>query len=137
MVKIRDLTDKQLVAQLEKYEKIYLQLKGEREKRVQRGTNEKLLMTAKEKESLQEEIEDHLEAEADNFEKTQAFQLKFDDSEIEQMEADKKASENVKKDDEDEVRVTQLLKLSKEQIEELKKPAVKKVVKKKKVKKKT
>ncbi len=137
MVKIRDLTDKQLVAQLEKYEKIYLQLKGEREKRVLKGTKEELLLTSKEKEDFKEDIEEHIAEEADNFEKTQAFQLKFDDSEIQQMEADKKAVEKKNQEEEDEVRVTQLLKLSKEQLEELKKPAVKKVVKKKKVIKKS
>jgi hypothetical protein len=144
MVKIRELSDKQLVAQLEKYEKIYLQLVGEREKRVKRGTVEEVLLTQREKQELkasqieEEVFKEEPQEEQSSDDKTQAFHLKFDDAEILNMEKEKEAEAKAKEPvEDDEVRVTQLLKLTKEQMEELKKPAVKKVTKKKKVRKKS
>ncbi|MCR9203230.1 MAG: hypothetical protein NXH75_01545 [Halobacteriovoraceae bacterium] len=134
MVKIRELSDKQLVSQLEKYEKIYGQLVGERDKRVQTKGSDKGLLTLKEIE-LKKLNEPEPEAEEVS-ENTQAFQVKFDDDELSGFDADNEALASKPEEEEDEVRVTQLLKLSKEQLEELRNPQPKKVVKKKKVLKK-
>jgi hypothetical protein len=46
MVKIRELSDKQLISQLEKYEKIYNQLTSERDKRAGSRGDKIDLMTA-------------------------------------------------------------------------------------------
>ena len=48
MVKLRELSNKQLVAQIEKHEKIYFRLKEEREKRVQKSGSDEGLLTRKE-----------------------------------------------------------------------------------------
>jgi hypothetical protein len=62
--------------------------------------------------------------------------LKFDDAEIDQMEKIEEERSSANSTHTEEVRVTQLLKLSQDQLDELRKPNVKKVVKKKKVLKK-
>lgn len=137
MVKIRELSDKQLLAQLEKYEKIYGQLVSERDKRVSSNGSDKGLLTAREAEEKRlAVVEDTPIQQSD---KTEAFHLKFDDEELSQMEAAKNESKGIKDEEDDEVRVTQLLQLSKAQLAELrcgKKGEPKKVVKKKKVLKK-
>lgn len=134
MVKIRELSDKQLVSQLEKYEKIYTQLVNEREKRVtKRGGDPKGLLTAKEEEERVKsqpqaaQVEEEAPASDGG---TKAFHLKFDDSELSAMQEEEERSHQ--KEEEDEVRVTQLLKLSKEQLEELRSPKPKKSSKRKK-----
>lgn len=133
MVKIRELSDKQLVSQLEKYEKIYGQLVGERDKRVRSKGSDKGLLTIKE---IELKKVDEPEPEEEVAESTQAFQVKFDDDELSGFDADNEAMSAKNEEEEDEVRVTQLLQLSKEQLEELRSPGPKKVVKKKKVLKK-
>lgn len=132
MVKIRELSDKQLVSQLEKYEKIYNQLINEREKRASRSGGYEGLLTQKEVSELVSEEEEVVSADADG--DTQAFQLKFDQEELNQMQEEEEKS-NKPVEEDDEVRVTQLLRLSKEQMEELKQGA-KKITKKKMMKKK-
>lgn len=134
MVKIRELSDKQLLSQIEKYEKIYKQLLAERDKRLDSGAQAAGLLTAKEK-----ELQTKTGASSNSLsspEKTQAFQVKFDDADISQMEEDVKDSGKASQHEEEDS-VTQLLKLSKEQLEELQNPKLtKKVVKKKVLKKK-
>jgi len=129
MVKIRELSDKQLVSQLEKYEKIYHQLISEREKRAKSKGGYEELLTEKEISELAPEEELLPEKSG-----TEAFQLKFDQEELNQMQEDENKA-NVHEEEDDEVRVTQLLRLSKEQMEELKQGA-KKITKKKVMKKK-
>lgn len=136
MVKIKDLSHKQLIAQLEKYEKVYNQLLEERKKRIKEGINKQALMTALEKKkgflhgldapkSAKTETaaadQESVEEENSNPDATQAYHLKFDDMEINQLnEAATDASDGANQEaEEEEVRVTQLLKLSKEQLEEL------------------
>ncbi len=136
MVKIRELSDKQLISQLEKYEKIYNQLTSERDKRADSRGDKFDLMTAKEKEQKALNTPSESSSENSNSDKTQAFQLKFDDAEIDQMEKIEEERSSANSTQTEEVRVTQLLKLSQDQLDELRKPSVKKVVKKKKVLKK-
>ena len=142
MAKISELSDKQLVTQLEKYEKIYFQLLNERDKRLEKSGPDPKMYTKREIDLRQIIEPDEKEDEGIRDERTQAFQLKFEDSEIAQMHEAEKAIEVQSESEEDEVRVTQLLRLSKEQLAELKagssvnKKVVKKKVMKKKVKKK-
>ena len=113
MVKISELSDKQLVGQLEKYQKILDQLTVERQKRISKGTNKKVLLTKKERAELKKQAE--MEKEADE------FQLQIDDEEIEKINEEVAAKDNKEEEEDEEVRVTQLLTLSKEQLAELKK----------------
>lgn len=136
MVKIRELSDKQLISQLEKYEKIYNQLTSERDKRAGSRGDKIDLMTAQEKEENALNTTSDNSSQNSNADKTQAFQLKFDDAEIDQMEKIEEERSSANSTHTEEVRVTQLLKLSQDQLDELRKPNVKKVVKKKKVLKK-
>lgn len=135
MVKIKDLSHKQLIAQLEKYEKVYNQLLDERKKRFKEGVKKQALMTALEKKkgflhSLDapkaapkaEPVAASAPAAEDNAnpDATQAYHLKFDEMEINQLnEAAADAPGAAAEAEEEEVRVTQLLKLSKEQLAEL------------------
>ena len=125
MVKIKDLTQKQLLSQIEKYEKIYTQLLAERQKRVEGGIEKALLMTSAEKKA--EQIRKKQASSKANISNAQAseenvteeaYHLKIDESELSTMES---SSEDAPEEEEveEEVRVTQLLQLSKEQLEEL------------------
>ncbi len=125
MVKIKDLTQKQLLSQIEKYEKIYTQLLAERQKRVEGGIEKALLMTSAEKKA--EQIRKKQAAQKANVSNEQtneenvteeAYHLKIDESELSTM---KSSGEGAPEEEEveEEVRVTQLLQLSKEQLEEL------------------
>ena len=150
MVKIRDLSDNQLVSQIEKYKKILDQLYGEREKRASDRGGVTGLLTRTELE-VERKIELKNEAEETpqeappvqesapkKEEKSQsAFQLSFDEDELQQMkEKEEEVAQETEEDDE--VRVTQLLRLSQDQLKELadnkakikKKKVVKKVKKK-------
>ncbi|MCP4913104.1 MAG: hypothetical protein GY909_08290 [Oligoflexia bacterium] len=93
MVKIKDLTDPQLDSQIKKYKKILGELEKEKNKRL--------------------EASGEIAAP-----KTEQFSVAFDDEEISQMQADVK-KEKVKQEEDEQVRVTQLLSLSKEQLQEL------------------
>lgn len=134
MVKIRELSDKQLLSQIEKYEKIYHQLITERDKRVANSGNEQALLTAKEKAKKAKEAPAAAPPQEEG-EDTQAFHLKFDDADLNQMEESMNESKPSEQQEEQDS-VTQLLRLSKDQLAELQNPQPKKVVKKKKVLKK-
>lgn len=123
MVKIKDLTEKQLLSQIEKYEKIYTQLLAERDKRVAAGANPDALKTVAEKTAdkirIKEMQEAQAQAEASDStpESSESFHLSIDDNELSAY-----ASEDHSVGgggEAEEVRVTQLLKLSKEQLNEL------------------
>lgn len=133
MVKIRELTDRQLVSQLEKYEKIYVQLLRERDKRAKTVGSHKGLLTELEKKEAQEaqvtkndkDIEKVGETLAQ--EKTQFFHLKLNDEDLNQIEAQMERESAKNSETENEVHVTRLLQLS----EVKPKKQVKKVMKKK------
>tara|TARA_R110002072_G_scaffold276051_1_gene437467 strand:+ start:213177 stop:213515 length:339 start_codon:yes stop_codon:yes gene_type:complete len=112
MVKIRELTDPQLSSQIKKYRKILDELEKEKAKR-QEATGE---VKTPEKEE---------------------FQVSFDEDEISQMQ-ENVAKEKVKEQEsEEQIRVTQLLTLSKDQLKELQENSKKlKNTKKKKITKK-
>ena len=123
MVKIKDLTQKQLLSQIEKYEKIYTQLLAERQKRVDGGVEKALLMTSAERKA--EQIREKKASQKSNISNEQgdeentteeAYHLKIDESELSNL---KSSSASALEEVEEEVRVTQLLQLSKEQLEEL------------------
>ena len=113
MVKINELSDKQLVGQLEKYQKIIDQLFVERTRRVKKGVDESLLLTQKEKIEFKKKKQKE--------EESAEFQLEIDDSEIEKMQEEAASLKQKNEEEDEEVRVTQLLQLSKEQLAELKK----------------
>lgn len=117
MVKIPDLTNKQLVAQLEKYGKIMDQLLKERDKRAQANDPDELY-TKKEMVLREQQRQQAAPAEpqaapaeggSDNL-------LSFDDDEISAMEAEAEKAKVKEEQDDEEVRVTQLLQLSKEDL---------------------
>lgn len=111
MVKIPDLTNKQLVSQLEKYGKIMKQLTGERDKRAQISDTDDLY--TKVELSLRIKAREKAPVEVDSPDDNL---LSFDDEEINAME-ENAAKQEIKSEGEDEeVRVTQLLKLSKEDL---------------------
>ncbi len=126
MVKIKDLTEKQLLAQIEKYEKIYHQLLAERSKRIKDGATASELMTERERKLQQSNKHpSSVKPKAEKIEKvetqsgngpSEAYHLKIDDKALSEM---KTFEEDVDDDEEEEVRVTQLLQLSKAQLEEL------------------
>ncbi len=139
MVKIKDLTEKQLLSQIEKYEKIYTQLLAERDKRVKSGADMESLKTAaekkadqirkekgKEKEQEQEQkkklnsrpLSSEEPSASDESDSTSAYHLKIDESELSNITANNEATD-AQEEEEEEVRVTQLLQLSKAQLEEL------------------
>lgn len=147
MVKLRELSNKQLVAQIEKHEKIYFRLKEEREKRVQKSGSDEGLLTRKElkekakqaetnksdefqykefnetKVKEEQKQEPSEEASSNNPEKTQIFHLKLNDDELNSFEKANKPQEEEKEQDNTQtdasVGVTQLLQLNKDAIEEL------------------
>jgi len=135
MVKIRELSDSQLLSQIEKYEKIYHQLMEERNKRLGRESQSSGLLTKREEQLERQKQEGRGE---ESKESTQAYQLKLDDSEIEEINEAQRAStvEGLGYDEDDEVRVTQLLRLSQEDLAELKANKNTKKILKKKIRKK-
>jgi len=116
MVKIKDLSEKQLLSQIEKYQKIYSQLLAERDKRVAAGANLEDLSTNAEKEELEKQKIEQ-ESEVKNEQDTDAFQLSIGDRELSSYndENDNLAEQK----EEEEVRATQLIKLSRGQLNEL------------------
>ncbi len=132
MVKIRELSDTQLVSQIQKYERIYFQLVNERDKRVESQGKSKALYTPRELElNIVDTAQEEEEEDSSPSNETKSYQLKFDESEIDQINEAEKSVELQKETPEDEVRVTQLLRLSKEQLDELRgNKKVKKVTKK-------
>ncbi len=109
MVKIPDLTNKQLVSQISKYAKILAQLTGERDKRTQVNDTDDLYTKSEVEQRIKARAATAPAAEEDNL-------LSFDDEEINAMD-DLASKQDIKSEGEDEeVRVTQLLKLSKEDL---------------------
>ena len=114
MVKIPDLTNKQLVSQLEKYSKIMDQLVGERNKRAAAADSDELYTK---KELAQREFERQSatpvasasSGDGDNL-------LSFDEDEINAMEEQAVKAKEKEEENDEEVRVTQLLQLSKEDL---------------------
>ena len=110
MVKIPDLTNKQLVAQLEKYGKIVDQLAKERNARVVKKDSDDLY-TKKELVAREAAKPKTPQASADGGDNL----LSFDDEELDAMD-EVASKQEIKEEDDEEVRVTQLLQLSKEDL---------------------
>ena len=100
MIKISELSNKQLVQQLEKYKKIQDKLLKEREKRVLGGVPRAYLLMDHEK-SIVDSADDA------------SFKLELSAEDLKQVESIKVSQGSVEEDE----RVTQLLKLTKEQLE--------------------
>lgn len=112
MVKIPDLTNKQLVSQIEKYAKIMKQLTGERDKRAKVNDVDELYT----KVELAQRIKDREAAAEMDVREPEDNLLSFDEEEINAMD-EVASKQDIKQEGEDEeVRVTQLLKLSKEDL---------------------
>ncbi len=109
MVKIVELTNKQLVESIDKYHKTLGQLYKDRERRLAEGVPEVELYTADELKKMEETRK----KEADQ------FSLSLADEDIEAIETVKNPADD--DDDEELVRVTTLLRLSKDQLAELNK----------------
>ncbi|MBT3583921.1 MAG: hypothetical protein HN509_03360 [Halobacteriovoraceae bacterium] len=125
-----------MIQQFNKYKKVYDELERERQNRLELKPETELLYTknelatrkkeavksepVKKVEEVAEKKEDATgEVEADN---SANYQLHIDTDELSQLEADREAKKKeADQEEDDEVRVTQLLKLSKEQLEELRK----------------
>ena len=154
MVKIRELTDKQLTAQIAKYDRILNGLLKERKVRIKNGTPIAKLMTDKEREiaekfkeqgvigeealagqtktvdldKLENQTQIQTQAKAET---AQGFEVDAEDLAALQNTDDN--SEDEEEEAAEEVRVTQLLQLNQDQLEELRKNS--KASKKKKKKK--
>lgn len=135
MVKIRELTNPQLLQQIVKYQNILDQLFTERSARLEQGT-------AKQQDVLTpEELKKHQpvtkpaaakKEESPPAEQAQAeqaggehFQVAFDDDEITEMEQRAEEAKSTHDDETGEIRVTQLLTLNKDQLAELQENAKK------------
>jgi hypothetical protein len=136
MVKVSELANGQLLKQIQKYRKILDVLIKEREQRLAKGhpgvelfSNEELAKmrahssAPKEVASGQESADDSTSPEITA---SQSFQLEIDVEEIEKIREEQERARQAKDEEEEEVRVTQLIKLSKEQLAELKKSSKKK-----------
>lgn len=136
MVKISEISNKQLLMQIIKYKKIMDQLLKERENRRARGAPGAELFTPQELSKMQAISSAPKSKPAKEREATadisspdltgESFQLEIDVDEINRLRAEEEKAKAAKGEDEEEVRVTQLLQLSKDQIAELKKAAKKK-----------
>lgn len=112
MAKIFELTNQQLLANIDKYKKIIDQLYAERDKRVGAGKPETELYT-------QEELFEIKKNRAKQQEQDQ-FSLNLAEDDIEEIESVHKANnQNDEEDEKDLVRVTTLLRLSKDQMAEI------------------
>lgn len=138
MVKVSEITNIQLLKQIQKYNKILEQLHKERDKRRARGEpgaelfspQELAQMRAKSsapKSKPQAQSSGHQqEAKSkDDFSSPELsasdVQLEIDVEEIERLRSEEEKAKKSSDEDTEEVRVTQLLQLSKDQIAELKK----------------
>ena len=128
MVKISELNNRQLLKQIEKYNKIVDQLYNEREKRLDKGAKKDELLTVKEKKEIDKQRQEQQKSPSSpkEFDPTQPgsetdspYQLDFDQEELDSFQ--QKTKDVKEKEGEEEVRVTQLLKLSKEDMAELQK----------------
>ena len=151
MVKIPELKDKQLVAQIHKYDRILKSLLKDRKRRISEGAKPSSLMTPKErliakkmkdkgmiKDDIQLEESNEKSNEDDNNTSDQIDGLSLDSELLnvqEKAESERDSFDEDEEEEEEEVRVTQLLQLSQDQIQEFKeksKAASKKKKKKKK-----
>lgn len=144
MVKVSEITNIQLQKQIQKYKKILDQLVKEREKRRARGEPGKELYTPQEIAELKAAssapkqqpkpqpkplekapAKDKSESTQDDYTAPELsmadVQLEIDVDEIERLKTEEESAKAQTGDEEEEVRVTQLLQLSKDQIAELKK----------------
>ena len=80
MVKIRDLTNQQIVQQLKKYFRFVTALDAERQKRIKQGASEKELYTSEELEAKKMAGEQPKAAES-----TTIFHLKMDDNQLDEL----------------------------------------------------
>ena len=124
MAKISELSNEQLLKNLEKYQKILNGLHKERERRVSADPSlKKTLFTPDEATRQAETTPTATTTEVDQSPSSdeESFQVHFKESEIDQIEKmtamEQKASDNEK----DSVGMTQVLKLSAEQLEEFNK----------------
>ena len=117
MVKIKELSDNELLKKTNEYKKIVSQLERECEKRgIIKAQSKPIIKTP-----APTPASNPVEADSEH------FQLKFDDDEI--LKIDKAAAiakDSKEQGDEEDIRVTQLLKLSKKDLEELQKAKNKK-----------
>ncbi len=144
MVKVSEITNIQLQKQIQKYKKILDQLVKEREKRRARGEPGKELYTPQEIAEIRgassapkqqakpqpkpvEKVpaKDKSESTQDDYSAPELsmadVQLEIDVDEIERLKTEEESAKAQTGEEEEEVRVTQLLQLSKDQIAELKK----------------
>lgn len=148
MVKIPELKDKQLIAQIYKYDKILKSLLKERKRRIAKGVKPESLMTPTERQvakkmqakgkiepevSIEEENVSPMEQPEDNLEQSDGLDLGT--QEIATTQA-AQHEEDEDDEEEEEVRVTQLLQLSQDQIKDFKKKSLEAVKSKKTEKKK-
>lgn len=115
MVKIVELTNEQLVASIEKYQTIIDELYKEREKRLGAGASIEEVYTKGELEKMKQNNT--------SISDSDQFALNLGDDDIEAIETVKNETSirNKSEDDDELVRVTTLLRLSKEQLAELNK----------------
>ncbi len=125
MAKISELNNLQLSEQIERYKKILLELEKERDKRVEGGASVVELYSEKERQQL-ENLLDRSKIDLVSGDK-KSFLLGLRDTEIREFNKlnEKKLKEKDEEEDE-KIRVTQLLKLSTAQLEELQRKSGKK-----------
>lgn len=87
MVKIRDLTNQQIVEQLKKYFKFITALDNERKKRIAQGANEEQLYTSEELEarSIAEVSRIKNPGKSASAESTTIFHLKMDENQLDEL----------------------------------------------------
>lgn len=113
MAKINELNNKQLLMSIAKYQKILDQLLSERDKRLSAGMPEAELFTPQELKERENQRTQESQLEQ--------FSLNLGDDDIEAIETLKKEEASKDEDEDELVRVTTLLRLSKEQLAELNK----------------
>ncbi len=114
MVKVSQLTDEQLVGQIEKYEKIVKGLHREREKRVAADVPAQNLMTEREKSLVDQD-------KTNTTGMTNTFTVEISEADLKGAAEVENAPADEREDQEDLMRVTRLLQLSKSDLEELSK----------------
>ncbi|MCK5883953.1 MAG: hypothetical protein KAG61_09705 [Bacteriovoracaceae bacterium] len=112
MAKISELNNKQLLMNIQKYQKIIDQLLSERSKRLNAGGPENELLTPNELKEKQAELTKEMSMEQ--------FSLNLADDDIEAIENVKEVESAKDQEEDDLVRVTTLLRLSQDQLAELK-----------------
>jgi hypothetical protein len=128
MVKIRDLTDQQIEEQITKYQKILDKLNKEKSLRGGEATT-----TATESNAAGDIAVDN-DAQSSDSAEGEAFFLDFEQEEIQKFDQHNSEGPGADEEVDEEIRVTQLLQLSKKDLEELqsgKKKLKKKIIKKK------